>query len=173
MQQTIFSEASLLLAITWYPKFAFSLTISYFVEIGISYFPLSRSSFLLALTYSRATKSNAHDFRAFSSPNFNSLGKVGISTNINWNLVNRPSTLAPFSVQTSLSTAHVACLRIFPGILPEMIEGILALENLKGLVLETFGAGNMPEDERLMAVLKKGVDNGIVIVNVTQCRHRI
>lgn len=54
-----------------------------------------------------------------------------------------------------------------------MIEGILALENLKGLVLETFGAGNMPEDERLMAVLKKGVDNGIVIVNVTQCRQWI
>ncbi|KAG0635429.1 asparaginase-domain-containing protein [Tuber brumale] len=117
----------------------------------------------------RATKSNAHDFRAFSSPNFGSLGKVGISTNINWNLVNRPSTLAPFSVQTSLSTAHVACLRIFPGILPEMIEGILALKNLKGLVLETFGAGNMPEDERLMTVLRKGVDHGIVIVNVTQC----
>jgi L-asparaginase/Glu-tRNA(Gln) amidotransferase subunit D len=52
-----------------------------------------------------------------------------------------------------------------------MIQGILALKDLKGLVLETFGAGNMPEDEKLMKVLQEGIDKGVVIVNVTQCKY--
>ncbi|KAH0610754.1 uncharacterized protein H6S33_011181 [Morchella sextelata] len=118
----------------------------------------------------RATKTNAHDFHAFTSPNFPPLARVGISANINWPLIERPSTMQPFSVQTSLSTAHVACLRIFPGILPEMVRGVLALKNLRGLVLETFGAGNAPEDGELIGVLKEGAQNGVVIVNVTQCQ---
>lgn len=75
-----------------------------------------------------------------------------------------------FSIQTSLSTAHVACLRIFPGILPEMVRGVLRLKDLKGLVLETFGAGNAPEDDELIGVLEEGVQRGVVIVNVTQCQ---
>lgn len=75
-----------------------------------------------------------------------------------------------FSIQTSLSTAHVACLRIFPGILPEMVRGVLKLKDLKGLVLETFGAGNAPEDGELIGVLEEGVKRGVVIVNVTQCQ---
>lgn len=75
-----------------------------------------------------------------------------------------------FSIQTSLSTAHVACLRIFPGILPEMVRGVLRLKDLKGLVLETFGAGNAPEDGELIGVLEEGVKRGVVIVNVTQCQ---
>lgn len=75
-----------------------------------------------------------------------------------------------FSIQTSLSTAHVACLRIFPGILPEMVRGVLRLKDLKGLVLETFGAGNAPEDDELIGVLEEGVQRGVVIVNITQCQ---
>ncbi|KAL7269965.1 hypothetical protein RUND412_007340 [Rhizina undulata] len=118
----------------------------------------------------RVTKTNAHDFRAFESPNHPALAKVGITIHVNWSLINRPYTLAPFTIQTRLSTAHVACLRIFPGILPEMVRGVLGLKNIKGLVLETFGAGNAPEDDELMGVLKAGVDMGIIIVSVTQCQ---
>ena len=50
-----------------------------------------------------------------------------------------------------------------------MIEGVLKLEGLRGLVLETFGSGNAPEDGRLLEVLRQGVEDGLVIVNVTQC----
>lgn len=116
------------------------------------------------------TKTNAHDFKAFTSPNFPPLAKVGISTNVHWSLVNRPSLISPFSVQTQLETSHVACLRIFPGILPEMVRGVLNLKGLQGLILETFGAGNAPEDEELFAVLREGIERGIVVVSVTQCQ---
>lgn len=118
----------------------------------------------------RATKSNAHDFNAFSSPNHPALAKVGISTAVNWNYVRRPATISPFIIQTDVSTSHIACLKIFPGILPEMIKGVLKLPGLRGLVLETFGSGNAPEDARLIEVLREGIANGVVIVSVTQCK---
>ncbi|KAL7265812.1 hypothetical protein RUND412_011661, partial [Rhizina undulata] len=51
-----------------------------------------------------------------------------------------------------------------------MVRGVLGLKDIKGLVLETFGAGNAPEDDELMGVLKAGVEMGIIIVSVTQCQ---
>jgi lysophospholipase len=91
---------------------------------------------------------------------------------INWDLIRRPKSIAKFDVQTNLDTAHVACLRIFPGIKPEMIDGVLRLKGLRGLILETFGAGNAPggEDGGLTAVIKAAVERDIVIVNVSQCQ---
>lgn len=118
----------------------------------------------------RATKTNAHDFAAFSSPNHPALAKVGISTTVNWGFVRRPSRISPFSVQTDFETSHVACLRVFPGILPQMVRGVLQLPGLRGLILETFGAGNAPEDAELTDALRDGIERGIVVVNVTQCK---
>jgi 60kDa lysophospholipase len=90
---------------------------------------------------------------------------------VNWHLIRRPKAMAKFNIQTNLDTAHVACLRIFPGIKPEMIDGVLRLKGLRGLILETFGAGNAPqgEDGSFIAVIKAAVERGIVIVNVSQC----
>ncbi|KAK6528800.1 hypothetical protein TWF694_004035 [Orbilia ellipsospora] len=116
----------------------------------------------------RATKVNATAFAAFQSPNCPPLATVGINTTARWDLITRPNAIERFSVEENLD-AHVACLRIFPGIMPEMVEGVLNLKSLKGLVLETFGAGNLPEDERLISVLGEACRRGIIIVNVTQC----
>ena len=54
---------------------------------------------------------------------------------------------------------------------PEMVEAVLNVHNLKGLILETFGSGNVPQgpDRTLTDVLAKGVNDGVVIVNITQC----
>lgn len=117
----------------------------------------------------RATKVNATAFAAFQSPNCPPLATVGINTTARWDLITRPNAIEKFRVEENLD-AHVACLRVFPGILPEMVEGVLNLKNLKGLVLETFGAGNLPEDERLISVLGEACRRGIIIVNVTQCK---
>lgn len=118
----------------------------------------------------RSTKSNATDFNAFSSPNFPALAKIGITVHVNWDQVRRPDSISPFSVQTDVSTSHVACLRIFPGIMPQMVRGVLKLPGLRGLILETFGSGNAPEDDELIEVLREGIAGGIVVVSVTQCR---
>ncbi len=90
---------------------------------------------------------------------------------VSWDLVSRPTSLAPFSLQTDLDTNHVACLRIFPGIKPEMVAAVLQTNGLRGLILETFGAGNAPSgvDNVMTNIFRDAVDRGIVIVNVTQC----
>ncbi|EDU42605.1 L-asparaginase 1 [Pyrenophora tritici-repentis Pt-1C-BFP] len=112
------------------------------------------------------------DFDAFGSPNLPPLATVSSTrTNVLWHRVHRSTDLSPFTIQTSLDTAHVACLRVFPGITPVMVDAVLRLEGLKGLVLETFGAGNTPggPDSAMTRCLADAVKRGIVIVNVTQC----
>jgi hypothetical protein len=44
------------------------------------------------------------------------------------------------------------------------------LADLKGLVIQTFGAGNAPDNQpQLLAALREATERGCVIVNVTQC----
>ncbi|KAF2448897.1 asparaginase-domain-containing protein [Karstenula rhodostoma CBS 690.94] len=120
----------------------------------------------------RTTKISADDFNAFGSPNLPPLATItSLRTNVSWGNVHRSTSMSPFSIQTQLDTTHVACLRIFPGMKPEMVDAVLHLEGLKGLVLETFGAGNTPggPDSAMTRTLADAVNRGIVIVNVTQC----
>lgn len=124
----------------------------------------------------RSCKVAASDFAAFDSPNCTPLAvTTSMRTNVNWELVNRPRNIENFSIQTNLDTSHVACLRIFPGIKPQMVDAVLKLDGLRGLVLETFGAGNAPhgEDNAMTKVLADAINRGIVIVNVTQCIYSL
>lgn len=87
----------------------------------------------------RATKVSASDFAAFASPNFPPLATItSLKTNVLWDQIHRPQHIEPFSVQTNRDINHVACLRIFPGIQPEMVDAVLRIRDLKGLVLETL-----------------------------------
>jgi len=43
-------------------------------------------------------------------------------------------------------------------------------EPLKGAILQTFGAGNIPiTNTELLNVLKEACERGVIIVNCTQC----
>jgi 60kDa lysophospholipase len=120
----------------------------------------------------RATKVSASAFDAFASPNLPPLANItAMDTDVAWDLVYRPTALRPFNIQTDLDLHHVACLRIFPGIKPEMVEAVLRTGGLRGLVLETFGAGNAPGgvDNAMTKVIQDAIQRGIVIVNITQC----
>lgn len=124
----------------------------------------------------RATKVSASDFAAFASPNMSPLAEVSATgVHINWNLVLRMPPLAadgslnPLEVDPGLDTAHTACLRLFPGITSDMVDAIIRVKPIVGLVLETFGAGNAPQDGALVNVLADAVKRDVVIVNVTQC----
>lgn len=120
----------------------------------------------------RVTKVSASDFAAFASPNFPPLADITSSkTNVHWELIHRSTHIKAFSIQTSRDIGHVACLRIFPGIRPEMVDAVLKVHGLKGLILETFGAGNAPggPDGALTKVFAQAIQRSIIIVNVTQC----
>lgn len=120
----------------------------------------------------RTTKVSAASFEAFASPNCEPLAQVnGLGISVNWALAQRPTAIAQFGISLRLDTTHVACLRVFPGIMPEMIDSVLRLPGLRGLILETFGMGNVPggSDGQLTKVIKDAVDRGVVVVNVSQC----
>jgi lysophospholipase len=121
----------------------------------------------------RTTKVAASDYAAFDSPNATPLAVMtSMGIRVAWEQIHKPTDLEHFRIQTNLDTTHVACLRIFPGIKPEMVDAVLRLEGLRGLVLETFGAGNAPggQDNAMTKVLADAIKRGIVIVNVTQCK---
>jgi len=71
-------------------------------------------------------------------------------------------------VQKVLDT-NVVVLKIFPGITQKVLEAILAIQDLKGMVIETFGSGNAPTEFWFINTLQKAIDRGMKIVNVTQC----
>lgn len=122
----------------------------------------------------RTTKVSSTDFAAFASPNFPPLATItSLKTHVSWELIHRPTHIKPFSIQTNRAINHVACLRIFPGIKPEMVDAVLKVPGLKGLVLETFGAGNAPggPDGVLTRIFTEAVQRGTIIVNVTQCKY--
>lgn len=61
-----------------------------------------------------------------------------------------------------------ATLRLFPGMSDTTVHAFLAPPT-RGIVLETFGAGNAPQRSDLMTALKQACESGIVIVAITQC----
>ena len=120
----------------------------------------------------RTTKVSATDFAAFASPNHLPLATVSSAgARVFWRLVHRPHSIRPLTLSTGLNTAQVACLRVFPGIQASMLNAMLKAPGIRGLVLETFGAGNAPRGENgaIVSTLAGAVNDGVVIVNVTQC----
>ena len=40
---------------------------------------------------------------------------------------------------------------------------------MRGVVLQTYGAGNVPAEQPVLLALKEACDRGVVVVNCTQC----
>ena len=116
----------------------------------------------------RTTKRNAEHFSAFNSYNYPALAKAGVHITYQPHLVHYSDPNAPLVLHTRFDT-NVAVLKLFPGIQPAVVRALLRARGLKGVVLETFGAGNAPSDQWLYRELKAAVDRGIIIVNKTQC----
>ena len=116
----------------------------------------------------RTTKRNAEHFSAFNSYNYPALAKAGVHITYQPHLVHYSDLNAPLLLHTSFD-CNVAVLKLFPGIQQPVVRALLHTRGLKGVVLETFGAGNAPTDKWLYRELKAAVDKGILIVNKTQC----
>ncbi|MDR1004034.1 MAG: type I asparaginase [Prevotellaceae bacterium] len=116
----------------------------------------------------RTTKINADNFNAFRSFNFPVLAKAGIHIKYN-NLRLHPADVHPQLKPHYLLDTNVAILKLFPGIQENVVTGILGIEGLKGVVLETYGSGNAPRKEWFLNCLQRACRSGIVVVNVTQC----
>jgi L-asparaginase len=115
----------------------------------------------------RTTKLSASQFEAFASMNYPPLAESGVHLNFNESLLLK-SQHNDLIVRKNLVT-DIVVLKLFPGIPKRMVESVLQAPNLKGVILETFGAGNAPTKDWFVALLSEAIDKGINIVNVTQC----
>lgn len=115
----------------------------------------------------RCTKMSADRLGAFSSPNYPSLAEAGVEIRYHTaNLLKKPE--GEFHLQL-LQDFPIGVIKIFPGIQFELFEPIMT-EKLRGIVLETFGAGNIPTNENsLLPIIRKAYANDSVIVVCTQC----
>lgn len=92
----------------------------------------------------RAKKISIDEFDAFATPNYPHLADVGIKLQIHHERLRRPTGM--FKVQREFSD-RVMIIRLFPGLSPELLMPLLDT-NIEAFIIEGFGAGNVPIQER-------------------------
>ena len=117
----------------------------------------------------RTTKINAEQFEAFSSMNYPPLAISGVHLQFNKNMLLRPMSQQKHLIFRKNLIDDIVILKLFPGISEEVVRSILEVKNLKGVVLETYGAGNAPSEKWFIKLLNSAIERGIHIVNITQC----
>lgn len=117
----------------------------------------------------RTTKINAEQFEAFASMNYPPLVESGVHLHFNKLILLQPSPKKEELVFRKNLINDIVVLKLFPGITKKVVEAIVAIPNLKGIILETYGAGNAPTENWFLNLIEKTINKGIHIVNVTQC----
>lgn len=114
----------------------------------------------------RTTKLHADGFDAFASLNQTELLEAGINIQVKQGkLAKTPKhslTVSPITPQP------VGVVTLYPGISPDVIRNVLE-QPVKALILLSYGVGNAPQNSAMLQLLKEKSDQGIVIVNCTQC----
>ena len=94
----------------------------------------------------------------------------GINIEVDYKAIHRPTAIERFHAHTKLNP-NVVLLRLFPSIRTETVAHFLS-PPIEGVVLQCYGAGNLPNNrEDIMELLKKAVQRGVLITTVTQCNH--
>jgi len=118
----------------------------------------------------RSKKLNASGYTAFDSLNYPPLGTAGDLIAIDRSAVREPSK-AGFKIQPELDT-NVVMFDVFPGLQenPELYTALLGSDHIKGVVLKTYGAGNVPTQPiEFLEAIEDAVKAGKIVINVTQC----
>ena len=90
-------------------------------------------------------------------------------------LLHRPDALMePEEAAAELRIADrlgdgVLVVKLFPGLDERTLRTMLSTEGLRGVVLETYGAGNAPTSEWFLRTVEDAVARGIIVLNITQC----
>ena len=121
----------------------------------------------LLLRGNRSKKVESQHFDAFESENYPVLAEAGISIDYNLAAI-RPYKDEILELNLEMDD-QVAILKLFPGLNEELISNLVHNEKIKGIVIESYGSGNMPNGLSFMDLLKKASDKGKVILNISQC----
>lgn len=116
----------------------------------------------------RTTKLSANHFNAFESFNYPNLAEAGITIAYNKDdilPIPADETVFRYGIEND-----IFILKLYPGISKKLVHHFFNAPEIKGVVLETFGAGNATSYSWFLEELKEAISKGIVIVNVTQCK---
>ena len=116
----------------------------------------------------RTVKRDAEQFSAFHSVNYPALATAGVDIRYSPEYIYHPENKGILKVNTRFDD-NVVILKMFPGINQKVFNSILNIPGLKGVILETFGSGNVPTSRWLINCIKRAIKRNIVILNVTQC----
>ncbi|HNX24640.1 MAG TPA: type I asparaginase [Spirochaetota bacterium] len=117
----------------------------------------------------RTKKRSAENFNAFESPNLSPLAEAGIHISYNHSVIKRKFNPGKELKLNLVPDTNITILKIFPGIHPEIVRAVINIPGLRAVILETYGSGNAPDDGKFIEIIADGIENGLVIVNVTQC----
>ncbi len=119
----------------------------------------------------RTTKWSAEELDAFRSPNYPALAEVGVNISYNTQFIKRLDECnnnTALQLSTALSS-EVAIIKLFPALSRSMLRQMLRCEGLRGVVLQTYGAGNAPTDAAFIEIIAEAVARGVVVLNISQC----
>ena len=124
------------------------------------------------LRANRTTKVNTHKLLAFDSPNMEALATVGISINENDHVLLPPARGA-LRVHLRMDP-RLLTIRLVPGFDDEMIRQMIEFntekQQLRALVLQLYGTGNIPSvKESFIQLLADATEKGILVIASTQC----
>ena len=116
----------------------------------------------------RTTKYSAETFNAFQSPNYPLLAETGVHILYNYTAIRPYNPEEELTFLPALDT-HVVFLKVFPGLPDYYTELVCSHPSVRGIILETYGAGNAPTRPAFLNPLKRFINRGGIILNVSQC----
>jgi len=121
----------------------------------------------LLLRGNRSKKVESQHFDAFESENYPILAEAGITIDYH------ESALKPYQdtiLELNLEMDNrVAMLKLFPGLNENLIESLFNSDHIKGVVIESYGSGNVPNHLSFIELINNATQNGKIILNVSQC----
>ncbi len=116
----------------------------------------------------RTTKINAEHFEAFESLNYPHLAESGVHLKIQHDQLFKPNTRKKLVIHKNFET-NIMLIKLFPGICETMLKPLFESPHIKGIIIETYGAGNTTTEDWFINLLSATIKRGVPIVNVTQC----
>ena len=117
-----------------------------------------------------AKKMYSENFNGFCSINCEPLATIS-EHKLNWNsYVGAGVDGETFAINTKLEE-KVAVVKLTPGLTPDILDFYLD-RGYKGVILESFGAGGVPNDENnWLPAVEKLIKGGVRVVCATQCTY--
>ncbi|MEM6298041.1 MAG: asparaginase [Bacteroidota bacterium] len=115
----------------------------------------------------RARKVQSVHFSAFDSPNYPHLAEAGIFMDYNSAYI-LPMPTRGLRLHDQFST-DVNVLKMYPGVPETYVKAVLEDPEVRGVIIESLGAGTVPSAAWLAKSLEAAAERGVILFNVSQC----